>query len=216
MTPRWVRLATFDIDGTLTLVHGWQEIAEAFGRSEEYDTMIARFRAGGVSEDEHINRLLNLARGHTVGEVQAAVARTPKLRHIADGVRTLHERGVVAALLTHNPDYVTRWYRSVFGFDDAGGLVGTQDEGPPIAPAAGLRANKTECLVAMLDRQQVPAAAVVHVGDAAPDAEIFRQVGGGIALNAKHPSVEQRADRALRTDEFLEVVATVLELPPRG
>jgi phosphoserine phosphatase len=215
MAPPWFRLVTFDIDGTLTLQHGWEAIASALGRADQYAHVMDQFRTGRVSEDVQINRLLNLAAGHTVAEVQAAVAATPKLARIADGVRLLHEAGVRVGLLTHNPDYVTRWYRSEFGFDDAGGLVGAQEEGPPIGPAVGLRADKPAGLAQMLARYPAPPDTVVHVGDASPDAWMFPRVGGGVALNAKSVAVEEAADLSLRSADCLEVATAVLRMPRR-
>ena len=57
---RW-RLVTVDIDGTLTRVHGWREIARAFGRDAEYELSNRRFFAREIGEDEHLEDLLRIA-----------------------------------------------------------------------------------------------------------------------------------------------------------
>jgi len=63
------RLVTFDIDGTLTPVHGWKGIAVAFGHLAEFEETTRQFRAHEIGEDRHLTNLLNIATGHTVAEV---------------------------------------------------------------------------------------------------------------------------------------------------
>ncbi|HXQ49058.1 MAG TPA: HAD family hydrolase [Thermoplasmata archaeon] len=215
MVPGPWRLVTFDIDGTLTLVHGWKVLAERFGRSERYERAMARIRNGAAGEDETITELLRIAEGHTVAEVQAGLVETPKLSRIPDGVRELHDRGIRVALLTHNPPYVTDWYRAWGGFDDAGGIRGTQPTQPTIGPPVDVRADKLGALAELVSRAGVEPSAVVHVGDARPDAAVFPHVGAGIALNAKSADVAEAADLALRTTDFGTVVEALLRLPSR-
>jgi phosphoserine phosphatase len=210
------RLVTFDIDGTLTLVHGWQVLAERFGRRPEYERAMARVRSGEAGEDETISALLRIAEGHTVPEVETVLSQTPKLSNIPEGVGRLHAEGVLAALLTHNPAYVTTWYRRFGGFDDAGGLRGLQATEPRIGPPVDVHTDKLGCLAEMLHRHHIDLGDVIHVGDARPDAMVFEHVGAGVALNAKSPAVESAADLALRTTDFLDVVEALSGLRRRG
>jgi phosphoserine phosphatase len=212
MDPGPWRLVTFDIDGTLTLVHGWRALAERFGQTAQYERTMARVRAREAGEDETLTALVGIAEGHTVAEVEEVVAGTPKLSRIPEGVARLHERGVLAGLLTHNPAYVTDWYRRFGGFDDAGGMRGSQATAPRIGPPVGVRADKLGSLAEMLVRWRIDPLAVVHVGDARPDAQVFERVGAGVALNAKFAEVERAADLVLRTTDFLEVTEAVLRL----
>jgi phosphoserine phosphatase len=210
------RMVTVDIDGTLTLVHGWRVIAEAFGRVERYERTMARIRAREAGEDETISQLLSIAEGHTVAEVRAALEATPRLSGIPEGVRRLHQEGMIVALLTHNPPYVTDWYRTFGGFDDAAGIRGVQATLPRIGPSVGVGADKPGGLAALLARHEVDPKTVVHVGDARPDAAIFPLVGSGVALNAKSWTVRESADLAIETTDFGEVVTALLRLPARS
>ena len=209
------RLVTVDIDGTLTLIHGWQAIAAAFHRLPDYERTQRRFLAHEIGEGPHLLDLLDLATGHTVAEVLAVVARTPKLDHIATGVEDLHRRGSRVALLTHNPPYVAEYYRRTFGFDDE---EGSPD--PPIAdgvvgPPRSVRADKLAGLRVLLGRAGVPRASVVHVGDGWSDAEVFPHVGLGVALNSPFPEVNRAANLRLNTRDFEELVARLADMTPR-
>ncbi|MGD1099235.1 MAG: HAD family hydrolase [Thermoplasmata archaeon] len=209
------RLITVDIDGTLTRTHGWKEIAIAFGRLGEFEVTNRRFFAHEIGEDVHLRDLLELATGRTVAEVETVLARTPKLAGIAEGVSQLHDRGAWVALLTHNPTYVAEWYQRAFGFDNAEGVAGQAVDGGRIGPPVDIRADKPSGLRALLIRHPTPSSLVAHVGDGWSDAEVFRLVGGGVALNSRFPVVNQAADLVLATEDFRDVVEGLSHLAPR-
>ncbi|HYA54359.1 MAG TPA: HAD hydrolase family protein, partial [Thermoplasmata archaeon] len=70
-------------------------------------------------------------------------------------------------------------------------------------------------LRALLSRHPVPVATAVHIGDGWSDVEVFRRIGGGVALNTPYPEVARAADLAIRTDDFREVVKGLATLTPR-
>lgn len=210
------RLVTVDIDGTLTLGHGWKEIATAFGRLDEFEETNRRFFAHEIGEDAHLANLLNIATGHSVREVQELLARTPKLRGIAEGVARLRREGARVALLTHNPTYVADWYHRTFRFDDAEAVASQSVDHGRIGLPGTPRADKAAGLRALLARGNAPAAATVHVGDGWSDVVVFRMVGGGIALNSRLPEVNAAADLALTTSDFRDVAAAIERLRPRA
>lgn len=216
MAPFDWRLVTVDIDGTLTVGHGWRPIAEAFGRLPDFERSNGRFRAHEIGEDEHLADLLDLATGRTVAEVEAVVARTPRLTGIADGVAELRALGARVALLTHNPTYVVDYYRRTFGFDDAQGIRAQSTDGGRIGAPHDVRADKPGALRALLARAGTSARATVHVGDGTSDAALFPRVGGGIAVNPASPEVEAAADRVVRTRDFGAIIAAIVSLQPRS
>jgi len=119
------------------------------------------------------------------------------------------------ALLTHNPPYVTEFYRRTFGFDDVEGVANQPILDGVLGLPRNVRANKLGGLKSLLDRAQLSPSAVVHVGDGWSDAEVFRAVGGGVALNSTLPEVELAADRIVKTRDFGDVVAVLDDLLPR-
>jgi len=209
------RLVTVDIDGTLTRVHGWMEIARAFGQQEAFADTNRRFHAREIGEDAHLANLLNIATGHTVSEVESVLARTPTLDGISDGIARLHEHGALVSLLTHNPDYVADWYRRTFGFDDAEGVTSQTVHNGRIGPPINVRADKPSGLRSLLSRHRAAASTTVHIGDGLSDLEVFRLVGGGVALNSPYPEVSRSADLALSTDDFRVVVDQLARMAPR-
>lgn len=210
------RLVTVDIDGTLTLGHGWRPIAKAFGRLPVFEESNRRFYAREIGEDEHLADLLGIATGHTVAEVEQLVRATPKLRGIREGVVRLKELGARVALLSHNPPYVTSFYREEFGFDDDEGVDAQTVSRGRIGPPVGVRADKIQGLRKLLYRAGTDSGHTVHVGDGWADVPVFRAVGGGVALNASLPDVQAAADLVLETDDFRAVADAIRDLARRG
>lgn len=209
------RLVSFDIDGTLVRGHGWEVIARARGREAEYRATNDRFRSGAEDEDEHLRRLLDLAVGATVPEMEALVAGTPKVEGIPETLAELKRDGVRVAILSHNPEYVVDWYRRTYGFDDAEGTSGTVLDGERIVGPGPAHADKVGGLHRLLDRAGLPASRAAHVGDGTADLEVFRRIGGGIAFNATLRQVEEGADAAVRSPDLTAVVPALAALRPR-
>ncbi len=210
------RLATFDLDGTLTRVHGWSVIAKATHREEAFRESQARFLAHEVGEDEHLRELLELAVGLSVAEVERLLEATPKLADIGEALATLRAVGVRSALLTHNPEYVCAWYARRFGFDAAEGTRGTVVGGDGTILAVGpTHADKAGGLARLLERFDLAAREVVHVGDGWADAALFPQVGAGIALNTSDEAVTRAADVSLRAESLRAIVPVIRRLRPR-
>jgi phosphoserine phosphatase len=213
--PRWP-LVTVDIDGTLTTVHGWKAIADALGRSAQFERTQRRFLAHEIGEDEHLADMLRIAEGRPLTEVEDALATTPRIARISEGVEAFHANGSLVALLTHNPPYVCDWYRRRFGFDDFEGTGAQAIVQGIVGPPERVHADKPAGLRRLLKRHHVAAAHVVHVGDGWADSALFERVGRFVALNSTLPDVERVADLVLHTNDFADVAAAVATLPPRG
>lgn len=209
------KLVTVDIDGTLTTVHGWRRIAEATGRTAAYRASNEAFFSRRTSEDAHLGSLLSLAEGLTITEVESLLDSTPKLQGIAEGVASLHRFGARVALLTHNPEYVGRWYLRTFGFDDFEGC-----STPPLhdghIPAPGpVRADKRTGLRRLLARAGTAPGRTAHLGDGWADIPVFLWTGGGVAINPERREVEEAADAVVRSNDFRAIVRVLEGLVPR-
>jgi phosphoserine phosphatase len=215
MAPYPWRLVTVDIDGTLTTVHGWREIATARGRRREYDRAHRRIIAGIEDEDAHLRGLFAFAEGLTRHRLEQILESTPKLAGISETVRRLHLKGARVALLTHNPPYVTRWYCRSFGFDAGTGGWGSSLHKGRIGVAGRVRADKVRGLRALERKFGVPARSICHVGDAWPDARLAPLVGGFVAFNPDAARVARTADRVVRSRDLRDILPVLDRLAPR-
>jgi phosphoserine phosphatase len=212
------RLVSFDIDGTLTAGHGWRFLAEKLGRLDEFEATDADYHAHRQSEDDHLRRLLAIARGIPLERVEAVLEVTPKIDGIAETVSALKERGAVPVLLSHNPRYVCAWYARRFGFL---GWDGMDDGGTPevahgiVQEPGRVRTGKVAGLGRLLGRFGVPAGSAAHLGDGWADAELFPLVGLGIALNSRLAEVNRAADVALQLRDLREVLPVLDRTPPK-
>jgi phosphoserine phosphatase len=209
-------LVTVDVDGTLTTVHGWQVIADALGRRAEFDRSRRRFFAREIDEDQHLAEMLEVAADAPLSEVETALATTPRIDRITEGIAAFHAAGSRVALLTHNPPFVCAWYRDHFGFDDFEGTGAQEIDHGVIRAPHNVRADKRGGLERLTSRSRVAPSQVVHIGDGWADAAVFPLVGAGVALNSTLPDVERAADLVLRTNDFRDVAAGVRALAPRG
>lgn len=199
--PAW-ELATFDIDGTLTIGHGWAFLAERRGRRGAFDATQRRFRRGEIDEDRHLADLLTLADGLTRAELDRLLEATPRLRGISAMVSAWHARGTRVALLSHNPVEVIDWYRRRFGFDGGAGPELAAGSGDRLAYRGPVHPDKVAALTRLCDRWSVALHRVIHVGDGRADARVFDRVGAGVALNSTDPEVRRRARLVLKTTDL--------------
>lgn len=206
--PRY-RAVTFDIDGTLTIGHGWFYIAEMLGRGGEYRKTTAAYRSGSIGEDEHLSNLLNMAAGCSVGMVEEALERTPKLDNIAEGIRVLEDNGFRTFLLTHNPQYVCRWYASRYGLHGYGCAEQPVQDGM-IGRADGIHADKGAWLARLCRREGIDPSQTIHAGDSESDALIFRLAGLGIGVNSRNSSVRTLGRACVNTTDMMDVVESIL------
>lgn len=201
-------IVTFDIDGTLTLGHGWFYIASSLGRLDDYASTTAEYRAGRIGEDEHLSNLLNIAAGSTTEEIREILGTIPRIENIGKGIEELKARGMRTYLLTHNPGYICRWYQEVFGIDGFRCSRQAVRKGR-ICRAMNAHADKIGWLGEICETEGVHPGEVVHVGDSASDAAVFRRAGMGIAVNTRNRNARMAASVAINTSDMMDIVLAV-------
>lgn len=205
-----LRVVSFDIDGTLTLGHGWFYIATALGRVESFRRSAAAFRRHEIDEDEHLTNLLNIAAGFPAVRVVEALRKTPRIENIPEGLQKLKNAGIRPYLLTHNPSYVCKWYVEEFGFSGYKGAMQAVRKGT-ICRTSG-HADKVEWMRQICSRENIDPSGMMHVGDGDSDASVFALVGGGVAVNSKSRAAIRTSGRSLNTTDMMDIVKAVLKL----
>ncbi|MBX8631154.1 MAG: haloacid dehalogenase-like hydrolase [Thermoplasmata archaeon YP2-bin.285] len=209
-----MRVATFDIDGTLTLGHGWYCIASLLGRLEEYRRTTSLFRRNKVDENTHLRNLLNLAAGVERVRMDRILEHLPLIDNIGEGVQVLKKAGIRPLLLTHNPPYVCEWYIRRFGFD--GFLCAEQPVVAGIIQRADdARAGKADWIGRYCRRERLPLSQVIHAGDSASDIAVFEVTGGGVAVNTNSRKAIRAADAAVNTTDMMDIVSRMMEISER-
>ena len=208
-------MVSFDIDGTLTLGHGWTLIADRFGRRAAYDRTTALFARRAIGEDEHLANLLSIAEGHSVEEVETILEATPRMQHIAETVRELASRGLRAALLTHNPPYVCEWYVRRFGFEMYEGCASPPPVNGVIPSPGRIHADKLASLERLVARASVAKDVWIHAGDGRSDLAVFGRVGAGIAVNSHLREVREGADAVVDSEDLSDILRVIGRLRPR-
>lgn len=204
-------IVTFDIDGTLTVGHGWYYIAEMLGKKDDYLRSTRLYRSGRIDEREHLNNLLNLAAGRTVDDIAGMLERVPLIDNIAEGVERLKSEGIGSFLLTHNPEYVCRWYSGRFGFE--GYICSSQKvDGKTIRRAESAAPDKLAWLDKFCRARKVELEGILHIGDSASDRSVFIRTGRGIAVNTRDRSIIYSATAYLNTTDMNDIAGKVLEI----
>ena len=188
-----IHLVCFDIDGTIAVGHGWRTVARHRGLQDRFDWAQEEFSAGRATEDVHLARLLNFARGLELSEMEHILATTRHLPHLQEAVDSLHADGKKVALLTHNPGYVCRWYASHYGFDLWAGVEQEVRAGR-IQGVRRVHVDKVEGLRLVLGSTGARAIETANLGDGLADALVFPHVATGIALNSRISLVRNAAD----------------------
>lgn len=202
-------IVTFDIDGTLTMGHGWYYIAKSLGRLSEYNRTTEEFRRGVIGEDEHLANLLNLAAGFPARKVHGILERTPRLENIGEGMGRLRKEGLRIYLLTHNPAYVCEWYMERFGIDGFRGARQAVRNGV-VCRTARVHADKVAWMNDICALECIAPERVVHVGDGVADEAVFGRAGMGIAVNTKLRSTRRGASVSVNTTDMLDVVREII------
>ncbi len=167
-----LRLVAFDLDGTLTRGDTICEaIARRIGRLERM-----REIERGVPLDDPRDagrEMVSWYRAHPRGDLLAALEDVRLAPGAQEGLRRLHERGVVTAIVSLTWMFAVEWFAGRLGVGYHAGTGLTEDgQITHFWPE-----DKARWLVALAKRLSVDPAGVAAVGDSAGDIPMLRSVG---------------------------------------
>jgi len=205
---RFKRLVVFDMDSTLVEQEIIDEIAKAAGVGEEVHEITRRAMEGEIDFKEALRMRVKLLAGIRVEELEK-IARnmrlTPGAREL---IQALKAMGCKVALISGGFTYFTDKLKEMLGLDYAFGnkliikngvLTGEVEE--PIIDAE----RKAEIIEWIAENEGIGKDEIVAIGDGANDRFMLKNVGLGIAFNAKE-ILKQVADGVISEKNLLSIL----------
>lgn len=206
-----IRVASFDLDGTLIHPAAFNAVAEPLGFADKLEWTTRAYFEGRMTAEEtfHVDYKHFVGRG--VAEMAAALARSPRWTPgIAEAVAQLHEAGLRVVLTTDQPDFLADVTRDLFGVDALACTPAEVRHGR-VTGSYDYQGDKWANLSRLLRAWRVAPADVAHVGNGGNDVPVFRQVGWSAAVFAMNDEVRKAATVDLGAPEDLrEVVDAML------
>jgi phosphoserine phosphatase len=205
---KWAVVAV-DLDGTL--IHGTTaslHLGEWIGHRAVIEELERRFAAGEIRSGDVADGDAPYYRGRSIAEVAEAMAGTPCIDDIREGVEQLASRGVDAVLCTVGWSFAAQCIADRFGFSAVSGTVMRVDGDGILAgrvaryfePEDKVSFLRDYCASRDLDMNQV-----VAIGDGRSDLPMFDAAGFSVGLN---PSSAARAAASVSVDthSFLDAL----------
>ncbi len=215
--PATLRLAVFDLDGTLTPVRSpYDHVHRALGVREEASRIYDRYRRGELTYSEWGQHEVRLWRGLPVEELIRIVGDIPFWPGAVEFVRRLRSAGVVVALISaafdvHVQSRAEQLEVEVAFFNElgvAGGrLTGEFFDGVDSH-------NKGELLATLQERFGAEPAETLTAGDTLYDTSMFPWAAVSIAVSPAEPGVAEAADVVIPDGDWSSVWETIQALRP--
>lgn len=183
-----IQVLSLDLDGTLIHPAAFNAAARELGFGDRLEATLADYLGGRIGIEAAFAADVAHFDGLAVATVQEALARSASwIPGIREAIAEAHRRGWRVVVTTDQPEWAAASALR-FGVD---ALVAS----PASTPNGRIRANfvprfaKWPNLEAWLARNDVPAAAVAHVGNGANDVPVFQRVGRSVAVFTADPAI---------------------------
>ena len=202
-----LRVASFDLDGTLIHPAVFNAVAEPLGFGDRLEETTRAYFEGRMTADETFHADYKHFVGRRVGEMRAALreskAWTPGIR---GAVEKLHAAGLRVVVTTDQPDFLAEATRELFGVDALACTPADVRNGR-VAGTYDYRGDKWGNLSRLLRAWRVDPREVSHVGNGSNDVPVFRAVGFSAAVFAMNDEVRRGATLDLGAPGDLREVA---------
>lgn len=209
-TPRFPRLALFDMDSTLIRQEVIDLLAAHANALPAIAAITARAMNGDLDFAASLAQRIALLRGLPADVFHSIIPELTLTPGADVLLRVLRYRGCRTALLSGGFLPPARHVAARLGIDEVhanslevaeGRLTGRLEAGAEVVTGE----RKRELLEAKRARDGVAAAAVLAVGDGANDLPMLGEAGTGVAVNAK-PRVQELAPSRLNTESLRDVL----------
>jgi len=210
---RGIRLAIFDIDGTLRRVRSpWWHLHEHLGLAEAARGFAPMFERGEIAYAEWAELDAALWRGRTRAEMAAALASNP-LRDGADRlVAHFSARGVPCAAVSTGLSLFAEPTAEALGLGEVvcNHVLFEGDRCSGRAEVCVTEHNKAEVMAGVLRRAGVRAEETIVFGDGRADVPMLEAAGVAVAVCPTAPEVAAAADYVVE-EEPIDTVLAALE-----
>jgi phosphoserine phosphatase len=210
-----LKLAVFDVDGTLTRVDScWRFIHERLGTWKDGGEENAKlYFKGEISYHEWAKRDVSLWKGILVSDIERIISEIPLTNGIYETFSFLHKNNVKIFLLTAGLSQLVRRIAKEVDIDGYvanelevlhGKLTGTLKIRVSIS-------NKGEILEKLLKEFDTEPAYSMAVGDDHTMIPVFQKVGLSIAFNPQSKEVEKYATITIKSQNLKDIISHITE-----
>lgn len=176
-----IQVLSLDLDGTLIHPAAFNAAARQLGFGDRLEATLVAYQQGRIGLEAAFEADVAHFDGLSGQAVQDALARSPSWTPgITEAVAEAHRRGWRVIVTTDQPEWAAAAALR-FGVDALVASPAPTTNGRISADFVP-RFAKWPNLEAWLARNQVPAAAVAHVGNGSNDIPVFQKVGRSVAV----------------------------------
>lgn len=205
-----LRVASFDLDGTLIHPAIFNAVADPLGFGNKLEETTRAYFEGRMTAEETFHADYLHFVGRRVDEMQEVLRRsdrwTPGIR---DAFDRLHAAGLRIVVTTDQPDFLAEVTKELFGVDAVACTPANVRNGR-VAGTYDYRGDKWENLSRLLRAWKVDPAKVSHVGNGSNDVPVFRHVGFSAATFAMNDDVRAAAKVDLGSPTDMREVADAI------
>ena len=204
------KLATFDLDGTLTQERSiWEYIHKRLGKwyglAEQYQS---QFLAGKISYEEFCERDAQVWKGMRVEEVLEIIKSVPFQPGADELINYFKKKGVKLSLVSSGLSLLSDWVHQKYGLDYSVSNDLLHENGV-LTGRVKIRVyydKKAEWVRRILKQFGVKPEEVIAIGDSKGDMDMFRMVGFCIAFNSSCKDLEQIASVCVPSQSLADII----------
>jgi phosphoserine phosphatase len=214
---RKFKLVIFDLDGTLTQERSiWEYIHKQlgmwYGFAEEYQH---QFLAGKISYEEFCESDAQVWKGMRVEELLRIVKTVPFHPGVGELISYLKQKKLNLAMISSGLSLLASWVHQKYGFDYSVSNVLLHENGV-LTGKVKIQVyydKKAEWVEKILKQFVVKPDEVIAIGDSKGDMDMFQMVGLSIAFNSSCSDLEQIASVCIRSQNLVDLIDIIRELP---
>jgi phosphoserine phosphatase len=208
------KLATFDLDGTLTQERSiWEyvhkQLGKWYGFAERYQN---QFLAGEISYEEFCERDAQVWKGMKVKELEEIVRAVPFQPGADELINYLKEKGLKLSLVSSGLSLLSDWVHQKYKFDYSISNDLLHENGI-LTGRVKIRVyydKKAEWVMKILKQFGVKPGEVIAIGDSKGDMDMFQMVGFSIAFNSSCKDLDDIASACVQSRNLADIIP---ELP---